>query len=32
MERWFSYDYNGDGIELHKTAEDAKINATENMQ
>lgn len=31
-ERWFVYDYNGDGLTLHKTSEDAKITAEENMQ
>ena len=30
-ERWFVYDYNGDGLTLHKTSEDAKITAEENM-
>ena len=31
-ERWFVYDYNGDGLTLHKTSEDAKITAEENMK
>lgn len=32
MHKWFSYDHNGDGIELHKTAEEAKSNAEECMK
>ena len=30
-ERWFSFDYNGDGFLLHDTAEVAKTVAEENM-
>ena len=30
-ERWFVYDYNGDGFTLHETSEDAKITAEETM-
>lgn len=32
MNRWFSFDYNGDGFLFHKTPEDAKITAEENMK
>lgn len=31
-ERWFVYDYNGEGLTLHKTSEDAEITAKENMK
>lgn len=30
--KWFVYDFNGEGITLHKTSEDAKITAEENMK